>query len=58
MLNELLNSAKQTIGDLATNVGGGAREHSLRLIEDWLKIFPQLAAYDLADHQFRHVPGP
>ena len=47
MLNDLINSAKQVFGDLATNVGDGAREHSLEMIEDWLEIFPQLGAYGL-----------
>jgi hypothetical protein len=47
MLEDLWNTARKGIGDLAGSVGEGAREKSLKVIEDWLQIFPQLQEYGL-----------
>ncbi|MTB50245.1 hypothetical protein [Lewinella sp. W8] len=47
MLEDLWNSARKGLGDLAGSVGEGAREKSLQVIEDWLQIFPQLQEYGL-----------
>ena len=52
MLNDLYASARQALGDLATNVSDGARERSLEMIDDWLTIFPDLATYGLSITSF------
>ena len=43
MLESLLNS----LGKVGNSIGESTREKTLGVIEDWLTIFPQLAAYDL-----------
>lgn len=47
MLGDLFNAVKGGIEDLAGSVSDGARDRSLKLIEDWLEIFPQLSQYGL-----------
>lgn len=46
-----LKQAMQEAGDLlkqqASSIGEGAKEKSYQLIEDWLKVFPQLELYGL-----------
>ena len=47
MIDELFGAVRDGVGKLAISVGDGAREKSLELIEDWMKIFPQLREYGL-----------
>ena len=47
MLSDLWNATLKGVNDLAGTVSEGAKEKTLTLIEDWLKIFPQLAEYGL-----------
>ena len=43
MLDALLNS----LSKVSNTIGEGTKEKTLAVIEDWLKIFPQLAEYGL-----------
>ncbi len=47
MLNNIIESVRASLADLAGSVGQGASEKGLQLIEDWLQIFPELEAYGL-----------
>ncbi len=47
MIEDIWNAARKGVSDLAGSVGEGAKEKTLEVIEDWMKIFPQLGAYGL-----------
>ena len=50
MLDDLMNSARKGIGNLADGLGVGERTEAI--IDDWLTIFPQLAEYGLSITSF------
>lgn len=47
MLESLWNATRRGLNDLSASMSEGAKEKTLTIIEDWLKIFPQLAEYGL-----------
>ncbi|MEL6274465.1 MAG: hypothetical protein AAFQ37_04345 [Bacteroidota bacterium] len=47
MLDQIWQSIQQAAQGLAGTVGEGAKEKTNQVIEDWLKIFPQLEVYGL-----------
>ena len=67
MLNDLIDSVRANLSDLAGSVGEGAREKSLQLIEDWLYMAKRLYRlnssgrivldYDLRIAEPFRVPG-
>ena len=46
-LKQALQEAGELLKDQASNFGEGAKERSYQLIDDWLKVFPQLELYGL-----------
>jgi hypothetical protein len=51
-LLKTLQDAGDTLRDQANNLGTGAKDKAYAVIEDWLKIFPQLKAYGLHVESF------
>lgn len=47
-----IQQAGDAIREQAENFGDAAREKTMQLIEDWLKIFPKLEAYGLTVSSF------
>lgn len=47
MLDQIWQSVQQAAQGLATAVGDGTKEKTNQIIDDWLKIFPQLEIYGL-----------
>ena len=47
-----LQDAGETIREQAGNLGSGAKEKTYSLIDDWLKVFPQLEIYGLKVESF------
>ncbi|PHI21159.1 hypothetical protein CEQ90_03830 [Lewinellaceae bacterium SD302] len=52
MIDQIWQSIQQAATGLAGTVGEGTKEKTNQLIEDWLKIFPQLEIYGLAINSF------
>lgn len=52
MIDQIWTSIQQAASGLAGTVGEGTREKTNQIIEDWLKIFPQLEIYGLAINSF------
>lgn len=46
-IKQALQEAGDMLKDQASSIGEGAKEKSYRLIDDWLKVFPQLEVYGL-----------
>jgi hypothetical protein len=46
-IKQALQEAGDLLKDQATAFGEGAKEKSYQLIDDWLKVFPQLELYGL-----------
>lgn len=47
-----LQEAGDTLREQTNNLGSGAKEKAFQVIEDWLKVFPQLAAMGLEVKSF------
>lgn len=47
-----LQDASDTLLEQAGNIGTGAKEKTYAMIEDWLKVFPQLEIYGLKVESF------
>ncbi len=47
MLEQIWQSVQQAAQGLASTVGDGTKDRTNQLIDDWLKIFPQLEIYGL-----------
>lgn len=52
MIDQIWTSIQQAASGLAGTVGESTREKTNEIIEDWLKIFPQLEIYGLAINSF------
>ena len=52
MIDQLWSSIQQAASGLAGTVGENTREKTNQIIEDWLKIFPQLEIYGLSINSF------
>lgn len=47
-----LQDAGDSLREQASNIGTGAKEKTYTMIEDWLKVFPQLEIYGLKVESF------
>ncbi len=51
-LKQVMHEATDLVKEQSSKIGSGAREKTMEIIEDWLKIFPKLQAYGLEIKSF------